>query len=884
MPGETVRRARREREYGMSEADGTPTDRRDPRAGLDRLVVRAGRVAAWEQAWPVLWRGLAVGLVFFAASWLGLWLDASPTLRMVGVGLFAAALVLALVPLLRLRRLSRPQALARIDRDAGLRHGPAQALEDTLALGRQDPGTQALWALHQRRAAQLLDRLKVAGPRPGMARRDPYALRAALLLAAVGGAFVAGPEAGERLRAAFDWRGPPAAAPAFRIDGWIDPPLYTRLPPLIVNLAEADQRLRAPVNATLVIRIAGAAEATVTPGSGLRPAPAAAQKPGLLLREERFVLTGGTADLTVQTGLSRSHRLTVETIPDRPPEIAFAGPLESNGRGTFTLAYRAKDDYGIAGAEGVVEAQTRARTLVPPPRLALSLPAEAQGSNDTRTLVDLTDNPWSGARVTLTLVARDEAGQEGRSNALSLTLPGRVFTQPLARSLVEERRRLVLDPDGGRARVQTSLDALLIAPERFTPQWGVFLGLKEVSRRLAAARSDEALIEVADLLWAIALQIEEGDLSDAEKALRAAQDRLREAVDRNASEEEIRKLAEDLRQAMDRFLKEFAQRQQQSPQSGEQRQQQQADRTVTPDDLDRMLKQMQEAMKRGDVAEAQRLLDQLRGILENLQMAQPGSRLSDPAAREMNRQMQELETMAREQQGLRDETFRQGQERRFGNRGQPQQGQPGERQQGQRGRQPGQQGQGEPGQPGERQQGQRGQQGQQGQGLGDRQQALRERLEQLQRRMKELGLQGEQGLADAEQAMREAEQALGQGQDGSAVDAQGRALEGLQRGTQGMAQQMQQMGQEGEGGEPGEGPQGQGQPGQPGRQGARDNDPLGRPTRSRDYSDGRVRVPTAEESGVERARRILEELRRKLGDPNRAREELDYFERLLRRN
>ncbi|WP_353954841.1 DUF4175 family protein [uncultured Methylobacterium sp.] len=43
-------------------------------------------------------------------------------------------------------------------------------------------------------------------------------------------------------------------------------------------------------------------------------------------------------------------------------------------------------------------------------------------------------------------------------------------------------------------------------------------------------------------------------------------------------------------------------------------------------------------------------------------------------------------------------------------------------------------------------------------------------------------------------------------------------------------------------------------------------------------------MPTAEESGVERARRILEELRRKLGDPSRPTEELDYFERLLRRN
>ncbi|MGY2052728.1 TIGR02302 family protein [Methylobacterium sp. JK268] len=875
----------------MSEAgpDRTeiPSDEQALRAGLDRLVLRASRVTAWERAWPILWRGLAVVLLFLAASWLGLWLDAAPAWRMAGVAAVLVALLLALSPLLRLRPLGRPEALARIDRDAGLRHGPARALEDTLAIGQQDPATRVLWDLHRRRAARTLDRLKVSGPRPGMVRRDPYALRAGALLAAVAGAFVAGPEAGERVAAAFDWRGPPAAAPAFRIDGWIDPPLYTRLPPLIVAIAEADQHLRAPVNSTLVIRIAGAADATVTPGSGLKPVPAAGpQKPEL--REERFTLAGGTADLAVGTGLGRGHRLTVETIPDKPPEIAFAGPPEANGRGTFTITYRAKDDYGIAAAEGAVEPLTRGRSLVPPPKLALSLPAEAQGGGDTRSLVDLTDNPWAGARVRLTLVARDEAGQEGRSETLTTLLPGRVFTQPLARALAEERRRLVLEPDAGRARVLTSLEALLIAPERFTPQWGVFLGLKEAVRRLTAAKADEDLVAVADLLWAIALQIEEGDLSDAEKALRAAQDRLKEAIDRGATDEEIRKLSEDLKAAMDRFLQEFAQRQQKDQQSGDPSRQQQADRTVTPDDLNRMLQQMQEAMKRGDVAEAQRLLDQLRGILENLQMAQPGSRMSDPATREMNRSMQELENMAREQQGLRDETFRQGQERRFG-RNDPQGGQPGQQpgdRRQQQGQQRGRQGQPQGGQqPGGQPPGEGQQKGQPGQGgLGDRQQALRQRLQDLQQRMKELGMQGEQGLADAEQAMREAEQSLGQGQEGSAVDAQGRALEGLQRGTQGMAQQMQQMGQEGQNEQPGEGQQGNGQPGQQGRQGSRDSDPLGRPTRSRDYQNGNVRVPTADESGVERARRILEELRRKLGDPNRAREELDYFERLLKRN
>ena len=133
--------------------------------------------------------------------------------------------------------------------------------------------------------------------------------------------------------------------------------------------------------------------------------------------------------------------------------------------------------------------------------------------------------------------------------------------------------------------------------------------------------------------------------------------------------------------------------------------------------------------------------------------------------------------------------------------------------------------------------------------------------------------------------MREAEGQLGQGREGSAVDAQGRALEGLQRGMQGMAQQMQQMMQgdgteQADGNQPGQqgNPQGRGQASQ------RDNDPLGRPTRSRDFSDGRVRVPGANESASERARRILEELRRKLGDPTRPQEELDYFDRLLRRN
>ncbi|GJE27797.1 TIGR02302 family protein [Methylobacterium organophilum] len=878
-----------------------------PAARLDRLVARARAAGLVERVWPILWRGLGVLLLFLACSWLGLWLDLGPSARIAGLALFALLLAAATLPLLRVGRPDRREALARLDREAaragGLSHDPASTLEDTLAVGQTDPATRALWALHQRRAAAQIARLRVGPPRPDMPRHDPVALRAGVIVAAFAAFFVAGPEWRERVGAAFDWRAPPPSAPNFRIDGWIDPPLYTRLPPLIVTMsgaaAETEQRLRAPVNSTLIVRIAGHGEATLTPnaaltpvtregngkekdakgaasapaGSGRVPAPSEARSD---LREERFRLSGGLAELSVATPGAAPRRLVIEAIPDKPPEVRQIGGLEANGRGTFNLTYRAKDDYGIASAEGIVEPLKGTRSLVPPPHLSLALPGDPSGEADVKTLIDLTDNPWSGARVRLSLVVKDEAGQEGRTAPTEVVLPERPFTQPLARALAEERRRLVTAPDEDRKRVQTALDALLIAPDRFTPQPSVFLGLKTATRRLRAADEDADLIEVADLLWEMALKIEDGDLSDAEKALRAAQDRLKEAIERGASDEEIAKLTQDLKQALDKFMKEFADKQRQNPQSQRQQQAEQNQRnakTVTPDDLQKMLKDMQEAMRRGDTAEAQRLLEELRNVLENLQSAQNGQRQNQSSA-EMNRQMQELDQMSRDQQELRDQTFKEGQERRDSQQrqGQPRRGQG--RPQGQPEQQQGQNGQGEQGQ----QQGNGpSQQGQQG--SGQRQQALRQRLEDLQRRMKEQGLQGEQGLSDAEDAMREAEDALGKGQDGRAVDAQGRALEGLKKGAEGMQQQMQQMAE----GEGQEGQQPSDNPGQQGQSSSSEDDPLGRPTKGRDMN-GRARVPNADESAVQRARRIMDELRRKLGDPTRPQEELDYFERLLRRN
>jgi hypothetical protein len=72
----------------------------------------------------------------------------------------------------------------------------------------------------------------------------------------------------------------------------------------------------------------------------------------------------------------------------------------------------------------------------------------------------------------------------------------------------------------------------------------------------------------------------------------------------------------------------------------------------------------------------------------------------------------------------------------------------------------------------------------------------------------------------------------------------------------------------------------QGERGQHGEQSSGDRDPLGRQTRSEGPQLGDdTKVPG--EIDAQRAREILDAIRRKLSDPARPKLELDYLDRLL---
>jgi uncharacterized protein (TIGR02302 family) len=850
---------------------------------LARKIALSRLALAWERVWPVLlWPLVLVGAIVVTALF-GLWNLLTPWMHYAGIGIFLVGLGTALAPLARLGWPTRGEARARLDAAADGPHRPATALEDELADGDAGVLTTALWQVHKRRMAAAAAMLRVRAPHPRLIERDPIALRVALTLALVVAAAYAGPTWQTRLSDALIPNDGVGGEP-LRLDAWIAPPVYTGKAPIF--LADGSNPLTAvrapegpvdvPGGSELVLRFHGqrTSEAALTP-SGRGDAQIFTFDGDDAAGEFRARIDAN-AVLTVTRPGGEDLAWTFRAIKDLRPEIALAEDLTTTDDQALKLVYTVSDDYGVVGAEarfskaddggsGSPPAPATAdapRLEIAPPDFALVLPGVRVRDATGEMFRDLTAHPWAGLEAALTLVARDEAGQEGRSHPIRLTLPERRFLNPLAKAVIEQRRDLVRRPDTG-ARVARALNALTIAPELFIEDMSVYLALRTAYFRLRSMASNEEFRDVVDLLWDVALRIEDGDLSLAERELRAAQDALARALAEGASDEEIERLMNELRQAMSRFMEALRQQAEALGQIPE------VDgRMLETHDLSRMMDMIEQLANSGARDAAQQLLAQLQSLLENLNGAMM-TQLS-PEQSLMSEMLGEIGRMIAEQQRLMDETYRQGPGQGESQDGTPRPGQEGRPDEGGRGEFAGREGEGDPraGRPGELQSG-RG--NAPGMSLADEQQALREQLQALRDQLARGGVQPPSQLDRAGREMGEAEEDLRADDNNSAVDDQREALDQLRQGAQSMAQQLAQ------GLQPGGGP-GPGQPGPSAENGL--TDPLGRPMRSSGPEFGlTVKVP--DEIDAESARRLREELQRRLGDTFRRSLELDYIERLL---
>ena len=780
---------------------------------------------------PLFFAGLFLGL-----SWLGIFTQLYPWAHLVALALF---IILFFDALGRSKVLwSRPSlslAMRRVEEASGLRHRPMDVVDDR-PIGINDE-THTLWQEHVLRARMDMRKLRWPAWKMDWAKHDPHNLRYGLMvLLVVGGIFGWGALGGRIIEAINPALGRIPVSTA-TIDAWITPPEYTHMAPIMIATPAGsryqDQVIKIPEGSVL--------HAYLAERDGDTPVlEANNQKIDFNAQAEKdfgvttTLKTGDT--IAIHRGWMTLETWKVQIVADTAPQVSFTDLPSASEHKAVRVAYDAKDDYGVTS---VTLRVTPRQALFGIDAKTLELPLANLDEKDVKRVdfKDLTDQPWAGTLVDLQLIATDAVGHKSESDRVAYTLPEREFFQPVARMLIEERKKLLnnLLSVPVRSEVANLMAGLAHQPTAFGSDPVVMMSLRAGAVRLVLDRDADAALSAKDILWQTAVRIEDGVMGLAEQNLKQAQQDLAEALDHNASEKDVQKLIDRLHQALAQYLAQLSTRMASQPQIPEDLKQIMGPRTnfLSPKDLEKMLNNMRNLSANGARDEARQMLSQLNEMLQNLSTHAPQLSKDQKEALE---NLKNLQAMTKEQQELMDKTYQDSQK---DNSQDDQKEQKSDSSKDQKSTSQ--------------------KSAKSGQQLAGQQHDLKSKLQTLMNKLK-----SNTSLSQSADAMARAEADLKQGGLQAAVPSQNEALKALRQAQQSMAESMQQ----GSSGIP-----------LPGSEGA-SGDPFGREDgKSMTGDTNKMHVPDRFEA--QHVREILDEIQHRAGDLTRPKTERDYIERLL---
>lgn len=600
------------------------------KALLLRRLARSRFLARWailfERLWPALWPSLAVLGAFLCLALLRLppllpgWLHAG----------LLALVVLAFLGLLA-RGLWRPDppddraADRRLETSSGLIYRPLSVLTDKPAT--DDAVGLALWQSHAARALTQIGRLHVGPPRPGLAVLDPRALRYALLLVLVACVCIANVDAPSRLYAAVTPSLPVAhRAPNVELHAWITPPAYTLIAP--VFLKPEGGSVTVPAGSHLTVNVSGG---TTEPALILNDHAASfVRLDNSSFQAQGELVHGGPITVSRGGGDQATWMLTV--VADQPPTAAWG---DSPGRQASSqqtrVPWQVADDYGVTKLQA--EFRLRDRPDAPPLITDIPLPAGPLKVAHGLSQPDLTAHPWAGLPVIGRLVVRDAIGQVGASANSTFEMAERPFHNPIARLLIAARKTLSIHPSD-RGDALAALDGLMQQPDLFTGDLGAFVALSGAYYDLVRNHSDQAVPEAQDLLWNLALHLEEGQTEQSARSLEEARQAARDAMDKaqqqpnDSTRQQLAKKLEELRQAIERHMRSLVEEALRNnslvpfdPKALQ----------LTDRDMQQMAERAEQAAREGRMVDAQQQMAQLERMLDQLRSARSQGNASKQA-------------------------------------------------------------------------------------------------------------------------------------------------------------------------------------------------------------------------------------------------------------
>ncbi len=557
---------------------------------------------------------------------------------------------------------SRRKIERSLEKENKIPHGSIEILDDHIALGQKGYWQQTIHAIKSR--IPFLSPLRFA---PETGNKDPYAFRFIAVLLFAYMFFVTYPNSVNIIK---DSALPSLSKLAFIMEeeplhytGWITPPEYTKGAPILLS-ADTIQPIIAPEGSLLEVTLSSVDSEFLYVGFKNGAPLSRIEKTddgSFIVNKEMSVNDAAIRVLDDNKDELLSWAAFIEE--DYKPLISFISEPRVDTGSNVYFNYAVEDDYYPKSVTlSITPLQSNA--LYPNPEtFDLEMPIGIQTREDiknyweTETLFDFSNHSFSGMPVSLTLRVEDQTGKMSQTSKHHMTLPERAFKNKIAKQVVQIRSDLIQDYEGYSKKAMDELEHILIRPFLYRNDTLVFLSLKAVLTRLYLDRGrNYELKSVSNLLWYIAIHIEDGALIEEEQRLKELNQRLAKALgNQDLSDEDVSDLIDELEQALNDYARKSMQALLEELNKNAKLNELDNLNTalINPDKVSDYLNKMRDMISKGQKNEAIKMLQDLQNMLASMKAPQPDL---SPEQKQAVQQYKHLQKLIVDQEKLLQKT------------------------------------------------------------------------------------------------------------------------------------------------------------------------------------------------------------------------------------
>ena len=624
-------------------------------------IIYAGAGILWEKIARYLLLLLSIVLLFFCLTMLNFFTSLPVIIHILFLFIFFMGSFIFLLKIISsLKWPNIKSCVRRLEIDNQLKNRPLSVLFDTPALNKES----ILWKKHYIRMLDQVQSIKNFKSKAILKLSDPLFIRFPFLLISFVIIFSNSNNYITKVEAALipDFSVEKTTSAIFT--GWISPPKYTGISPIL--LSETMSQIDSPQGSILTARIFG--------GKGVSKLVINNQEKDFIkIDKDNFALESLVEDtgmLMIWQDDNVIYSKNLNIIKDQPPIIKLLNKPEKTVKGVLKIGYILEDDYGIKNLQANVIIKDK-RSSLEETEIFFSIPfdPEIKGSQFSEYYYDLTEHIWAGMPVLFFITGKDFVGNEGKSKEHEILLPERDFKNPLAISLINQRKNLGLELISVE---ETIFNLALIEENKYlhddyfiAHKWlsEVVQSLKESITKSNVEGFKQIRKKAIDKLWKAALFVESGQLAKAEEDLRKAQEALKEALSQSNDASEVQESIDNLDEALGKYLDEI-----EDPMNVDAPQVSESDdpgdrggengaQTNERQDLEKKLEEIADLAVAGSLDEAEKQLEEMQDTTEALDRDALGEALGEEEGESQPMAMQQISEMIEQQEALMEDSF-----------------------------------------------------------------------------------------------------------------------------------------------------------------------------------------------------------------------------------